>query len=98
MISGSVRLRAGARDDLVNALRTMMAASMAEPGCRTYRCTFDLVDPDLLHFHEEWDDEASLSAHFVEPHFMAFNTMLAEHTAGAGVFTRHDVRASRPLF
>ncbi len=97
VISGSMRLKPGDHSELVAATKTMMAKTMEETGCRAYRFTFDLEDPDLLHVYEEWDDEAALSAHFAEPHMAEFGPILRDHIADRGSIVRHDVSETRPL-
>ncbi|MEL6893378.1 MAG: sulfatase-like hydrolase/transferase [Actinomycetota bacterium] len=97
IISGSMRLKQGDRTALIDATTAMVEATLAESGCRAYRFTFDLSDPDLLHVYEEWDDEASLSAHFAEPHFAEFAAVLRDWVAERGSIMRHDVADSKPL-
>ncbi len=97
IISGSIRLKPGDRTELVAATKTMMAKTSEEVGCRAYRFTFDLEDPDLVHIYEEWDDDAALSAHFAEPHMAEFGPILREHVADRGSIMRHDVSETRPL-
>ena len=97
IISGSMRLKQGDRSELIEATRRMMAATLEEAGCRAYRFTFDLIDPDLLHVYEEWDDETSLMTHFAEPHFAEFGTTLRDWVDEGGSILRHEVGHSRPL-
>jgi quinol monooxygenase YgiN len=55
----------------------MVAASNAESGCIAYAFTQDLLDPNVLHIVEKWQDEAALSAHFATPHMAAFGAGIA---------------------
>lgn len=46
----------------------VIAASLAEPGCRAYAYAEDVLEPGLFRVHEEWDSREALDAHFAAPH------------------------------
>ena len=46
----------------------VIAASLAEPGCRAYSYAEDVVEPGLFRVHEEWNSREALDAHFSTPH------------------------------
>ena len=43
------------------------ARSRAEAGCISHNIHSDCEDPGRLFFHEEWQDEAAVAAHFAVP-------------------------------
>jgi quinol monooxygenase YgiN len=97
VIAGSIRIRSEMREEAVRAALVMAAASQAEPGCRAYRFTADLVEPTLFYIHEEWDSEEALRAHFGTPHMATFRAALPRLMAGPAVITRFDVSAAGPM-
>lgn len=98
IIAGTARIRPEARDDLLDAARRMIAASRAEPGCTAYRYAFDIDDPDLIHFFEEWQDQAAVDAHFATPHMAEFLAALGDTLDGPPTILRYDVSSFGPLF
>ena len=45
-------------------MRAVMAATLAEPGCRAYSYAEDVREPGLFRVSEEWDSREALEAHF----------------------------------
>lgn len=76
IISGRVAIKAGQRDKAIGVARTMVAATVKEPGCLRYRFYADLDDPDTFFLYEEWESEAALAAHFETTHMAAFQAEL----------------------
>lgn len=97
IIAGTVRVPPENLDSLRPHMKTMMAASRAEDGCRAYGYADDVAEPGLIHVFEIWRDQPALEAHFKTPH------MAAWRAAGAGLgvsdrrLTAYDVAAERPL-
>jgi quinol monooxygenase YgiN len=60
---------AGRRADLRELMRDTEARVATEPGCRAYRFTATLEDPDEYVNVQEWDDEAAFRAHQRSPAF-----------------------------
>lgn len=77
IVLAKARLGAGALDSLKEPIAAMVAASNAEDGCIAYTFTTDVLDPQVLHIVEKWQDEAALMAHFATPHMAAFQAALA---------------------
>jgi quinol monooxygenase YgiN len=50
------------------AMAKVIAASLAEPGCRAYSYAEDVTEPGLFRVHEEWESRAALAAHFASDH------------------------------
>ncbi|MEV0081359.1 putative quinol monooxygenase [Saccharopolyspora sp. NPDC003752] len=58
----------GKRDEVLDLLAPMAAASLAEPGCRRYGLHAG-TDDDVVAIVEEYDTEADFAAHCESEHF-----------------------------
>lgn len=67
----------GAMEPAMAAIAEMVAASNAEAGCIAYAFTQDVLQRQVLHIVEKWQDEAALAAHFATPHMAAFGAAIA---------------------
>lgn len=97
VISGTARVRPEVRTQALAAALNMARQSQAEAGCRAYEFSVTLDDENTFRLFEQWDDEASLLAHFGTPHFAAFSASLGGMLAAAPSFTRYDVAGAGPL-
>lgn len=97
LIHGEARLKEGARDAMIAAAEPMVTASLAEDGCHAYRYAFDVVDPHLMYFHEEWESDEALQAHFSTPHLAAFVEATSGLMAGRPTILRSVVSETAPL-
>lgn len=97
LIHGEARLMDGARDAMVAAAAPMIEASLAEDGCHAYRYSFDVADPGLMYFHEEWESDEALMAHFQTPHLAAFVTATGELMDGPVTILRSTISDTAPL-
>ncbi len=98
IVTGHVRLKDGARDQLVAAAREMCQLSRAEDGCHAYRFGFDLEDDQVVHIHEEWESEQALEKHLAEPHFVEFGRQLGGMLESGGDFTKWVGAKATTLF
>ena len=98
VIAGTARVLPKHRETAIEAARIMVEASRAEPGCRRYRFSTDLDDPNLVHVFEEWDSAEALEVHFATPHMAEFQTALGATLHGAPEITRFEVTVAGPLF
>lgn len=57
---------------------TMIAATRAEAGCRTYSFAEDVLEPGLVRIFEIWESRAHLDAHLKAPHMGPWRQGLAE--------------------
>lgn len=72
IISASFTVPAARRDEIIALCAEHSARSRAEPGCVSHHIHADCEDPARLFFHEEWQDEAAVAAHFAVPESGAF--------------------------
>ena len=67
-VLGSFRVPVEALDRARPLMRSVIAATLAEPGCRAYAYAEDVAEPGLFRVTELWDSREALSAHFEAPH------------------------------
>jgi len=58
---------AASPDEIIALCSEHSARSRAEPGCISHNIHADCEDPSRLFFHEIWQDEAAVAAHFAVP-------------------------------
>ena len=58
--------------DFIEAAKSMIDSSNAEPGCISYMLYQNPYDQTQLIFVEEWKDQAAIDTHFAMPYFRAF--------------------------
>ncbi|PZN94529.1 MAG: antibiotic biosynthesis monooxygenase [Alphaproteobacteria bacterium] len=78
LIVGTIRLPPPRLADARPAMRAMIEASRAEPGCLHYSYAEDVLDPGLMHINELWDSRAHLQAHFRSDHIAAWRAHWAD--------------------
>lgn len=63
--------RPGAVSEVADIVRSMLAPSRDEPGCRSYEPLQSVDDPRRFTLIEEYDDEAAYEAHRASEHFQS---------------------------
>ena len=66
-------------DAMKAAIKTMEAASQAEPGCISYRFTQELSNPAKMVVVEQWESVDALVDHFGMPHMASFGEAMAKN-------------------
>ena len=72
IISAAFTVPAARRDEIIALCSEHSARSRAEPGCLSHHIHVDCEDPGRLFYYEEWQDEATVAAHFKVPESGAF--------------------------
>ncbi len=83
-VLGSFRLPADEVERARPLMQAVIAATLAEPGCRAYSYAEDVAEPGLFRVTELWDSREALAAHFETPHMKAW----IEQRAALGFFDR----------
>lgn len=78
VIAGTIAFDPANRAVLDEAFEKMRAASLAEPGCHEYQCYVSRTDPGTAFMFEKWEDDASLAAHFTQPHMAEFGAVMGK--------------------
>jgi quinol monooxygenase YgiN len=68
VVSGRFRLPLDRIAEAQPAMAKVIAASLAEPGCRAYAYAEDVREPGLFRVSEAWDSREALQAHFATGH------------------------------
>ena len=79
------------REAIAPALAKLAAASRGEAGCLSYRFAQDVEDPDSWISVETWEDQASLDAHFGQPHVAELLTLAPDLLDGAPAISTYVV-------
>ena len=65
------------REEFLNHLAPMIAASQAEAGCLKYEASQLLSNPNTFQFTEYWQDKTALEAHATSEHMATFKAQIA---------------------
>ena len=71
-VLGSFRFPAESLEQARPLMRAVIAATLAEPGCRAYSYAEDVAEPGLFRVTELWDSREALAVHFRTPHMQAW--------------------------
>lgn len=71
IVIATIRAKAGAQDQVRDALQGLLAPTRAEAGCLVYDLHQDTEDPTVFVFHEAWESAAHLDAHLASAHIAA---------------------------
>lgn len=67
-----IKVNSAKADAIAEAMRALVAPTLAEPGCITYAFYRDCEDPSLFLCFEHWQDRAALDQHGSTPHVLQF--------------------------
>jgi quinol monooxygenase YgiN len=96
ILAGTIRCPVEALGAFMPELKTMVAASRAEPGCIAYAQSESPSDPGLIHIFEHFENDAALAFHRASPHMAHWRVRLAELGVGERDMRQYDVSAYRP--
>ena len=74
IVTGSVRARPDALDELLAACLEHVHRSRTEPGCLLHSVHQNVEDQSVVVFLEHWEDRDALAAHFAQPASLAFSS------------------------
>ena len=97
LIIGTIRLPVSRMEAARIAMRRMIEASRAEPGCIAYVYAEDVLQPGLVHVIERWVDGAALDRHFASAHIRQWRAEWPSLEIGERRLTAFDVSGSRPV-
>ena len=97
VIRGALPVRPDKRAEAIEAFIAVSEGSESETGCRTYRFSEDVREPNSFIITEHWDDEAALAGHFQTPHMAAFTAIVPTLLAGAPEVVKYEVSNFGPL-
>ena len=65
-------IKGGELDTVLAALRPLVEASRAEPGCLLYQAHRSPDDPNVIFLYEQYVDQAAYQAHADSEHFKTY--------------------------
>lgn len=96
MIIAEMKAAPGKRAELIDLLNGMLEPSRAEPGCISYRFFFSSEDEGLVHFYEQWQDQAAIDEHFASAHFRDLGVRIPDLIVGGPDIRIYDIAAVEP--
>ena len=97
LIVGTIRLPADGLAAALPAMRAMVQASRAEPGCIEYAYAQDVLDAGLMHVHELWRSQDDLDRHFASAHIAQWRAQWLALGIGGRDLRAYVVGAPRPV-
>ncbi len=94
IVHGTFPIKSAVRDDALELMRHMAAASREEEGCITYEFYVGLSDPNMLLLFQEWESVDALQGHFETDHMEAFLQELPHMLDGKVATRRYEVKIS----
>ena len=90
IVTGTVRARPDALDELLTVCLEHVHRSRTERGCLLHSVHQNVEDPLVLVFLEHWEDGDALAAHFAQPASLAFVKELSELAAERPTMTIYE--------
>jgi quinol monooxygenase YgiN len=90
-VTARITARPGSQDALREAMRPLIAATRAEPGCLRYDLLVAGDDPCAFLMLEAWASAQALATHQQSPHIAAFRAAAGPLLEGSVVHTFADV-------
>ncbi|MGN6357660.1 MAG: putative quinol monooxygenase [Novosphingobium sp.] len=78
LVTGKFRLPPDRLAEARAALRRVIEATRAEPGCLDYAYAEDLLEPGLIRVSEKWEGREALATHFEAAHMKQWQRERAE--------------------
>ena len=97
LIVGTIRLPADGLAAALPAMRAMVQASRAEPGCIEYAYAQDVLDAGLIHVHELWRSQDDLDRHFASAYIAQWRALWPALGIGGRDLRAYVVGAPRPV-
>lgn len=94
LVIARAKARAETREQLTEALVNAARTARTEAGCRSYEFFTSLEDPNSFVSVEEWDDRASIDAHFATPALAALMQSLPDLVAAPPTIDVHEIAAT----
>jgi quinol monooxygenase YgiN len=71
-----IKTRPNHREEFAQAALRLSEQARTEPGCKIYRFSTDLADPNTFYVYEEWESDEAMQLHFKTPGFLAIQEKL----------------------
>lgn len=72
VVSGTITVGEATLDAALDAIATLVAATVNEDGCGSYGFYQTPGEPTVFRVFEEWESAEAMNAHMASEHFLAF--------------------------
>ena len=96
IVQGLIPILPKQRDEALDLLRWMTQESLQEEGCISYEFFISLSDANTVLLMQEWENLATLNAHYQTGHMAAFMKALPEVLNGQIRTRRFAVHEAEP--
>lgn len=79
MVQSTFHLLADGKSKVIELMKTMVAKSLAEPGCLSYEYFEGITDELQIILLQEWENAESLQDHYQTEHMDHFLAELGQH-------------------
>ena len=90
IVIGEAEAAPGHREEMLEAVAAMAAATKSDEGCVSYGFYADVTQPDVILGVEVWRDQAALDAHITHDHTVEFIATVPSLVAGQPVLRFYD--------
>lgn len=97
IIAGTMRAPPENLDKLLEHLKILVASTLEEPGCLSYRISFDPLELGVICVAERYVDEAAFTAHRTSPHMLTWREASAPLGLGSRDLSAFTVSDQRKL-
>lgn len=88
-VLATITVKAEHRADFLENARTVIGATVKEPGCTSYDLTSSITEPNCFVFVERWETREALGKHFETPHVKEWQRVSAPFVDKAVVEVIH---------
>ena len=97
LVSGFLVIDPAKLDRAAELVAPLTEATRAEPGNIDYSFSSVLGDPGRLIISEKWQDQESIDAHMVAPHFLEFMGAAGELGVTVVEITKYEIASESKL-
>ena len=98
VIAGEIDFPPENRAPVLAGATALIAAALAEPGCRHYAWTADPSVPGRVHVFEEWASAATLQAHLEGEPYRGMAAHLGRHSILQAATRKYRCDLSEPIY
>ena len=98
VISAQIDVDPDGRDAALRSAQRWIDGALAQPGCIHYDWSADLNAPARINVFEEWENEASLAAHFAGPQYAGMLAHIGRSGLQNAVSRKYRVDAEGPVY
>jgi len=98
VISAQIDVDPAGRNEALISAQPWIDGALSQSGCIHYDWSADLNNPSRINVFEEWQDEASLAAHFAGPQYAGMLAHIGKSGLKHAVSRKYRVDAEGPVY